>query len=33
MIVGLDVFGGDFAPEANIKGAILCLDELPSEDY
>lgn len=29
MIVGIDVFGGDFAPEANIEGAILALKEMP----
>lgn len=29
MIIGLDVFGGDFAPKANIQGAILSLEELP----
>lgn len=30
MIVGLDVFGGDFAPEANIEGAISALEKMPS---
>ncbi|MDP4291191.1 MAG: phosphate acyltransferase PlsX [Bacteroidota bacterium] len=30
MKVGLDVMGGDFAPEATIKGAILAHKELPS---
>lgn len=29
MLVGLDIYGGDFAPHANIDGAILAIDELP----
>lgn len=28
MIVGLDVAGGDFAPDANIEGAILAREEI-----
>jgi len=27
MRIGLDVMGGDFAPEVTIKGALLSLDE------
>jgi len=30
MRIGLDVMGGDFAPSATIKGALLALQELPS---
>ena len=33
MKIGLDVMGGDFAPKANIKGACLALQELPSSDH
>ena len=29
MKIGLDILGGDFAPDANIKGALLALSELP----
>ena len=29
MLVGLDIYGGDFAPHANIDGAILAIDVLP----
>lgn len=29
MRIGLDVMGGDFAPSATIKGALLALQELP----
>ncbi len=32
MKIGLDVMGGDFAPEATVLGALLALDKLP-EDY
>ncbi|MEA3479955.1 MAG: phosphate--acyl-ACP acyltransferase [Bacteroidota bacterium] len=32
MNIGLDVMGGDFAPDATIDGAMLALDELPSND-
>ncbi|MES2798639.1 MAG: phosphate acyltransferase PlsX [Bacteroidota bacterium] len=31
MKIGIDILGGDFAPDANIKGAILAKSELPSE--
>jgi len=31
MKIGLDILGGDFAPEANVKGAILAHRELPSD--
>lgn len=31
MKIGIDVLGGDFAPEANLKGAILAKNELPGE--
>lgn len=31
MKIGIDVLGGDFAPDANIKGAILAQRELPEE--
>jgi len=31
MRIGLDVMGGDFAPEATTKGALLALNELPSD--
>ena len=31
MRIGLDVMGGDFAPEVTIKGALLSLDELPHD--
>jgi glycerol-3-phosphate acyltransferase PlsX len=31
MKIGLDILGGDFAPEANIKGAILAKQALPSD--
>ena len=31
MKIGLDILGGDFAPEANVLGAIKSLDDLPSE--
>ncbi|MEI6822793.1 MAG: phosphate acyltransferase PlsX [Bacteroidota bacterium] len=32
MKLGLDVMGGDFAPDATIKGAILTLKEIPESD-
>jgi glycerol-3-phosphate acyltransferase PlsX len=32
MKIGLDVMGGDFAPDATIAGAILALSELPEND-
>ena len=31
MKIGIDIFGGDFAPEANIDGAILAQKELPQD--
>ncbi len=31
MRIGLDIMGGDFAPEATVKGAILARHELPSD--
>lgn len=31
MRLGLDISGGDFAPQANVLGAILALQELPDE--
>lgn len=31
MKLGLDINGGDFAPRANVLGAILALDELPDD--
>jgi len=31
MRIGLDIMGGDFAPEATISGAILAYNELPAE--
>lgn len=30
--IGLDVMGGDFAPEATLSGAILALDQLNEDD-
>ena len=32
MKLGLDVMGGDFAPDATIKGAILAFKEIPNSD-
>ncbi len=29
--IGIDIFGGDFAPETTVKGAILAQKELPSD--
>ena len=31
MRIGLDVMGGDFAPSATVKGAILALQEMPKD--
>jgi glycerol-3-phosphate acyltransferase PlsX len=31
MKIGIDILGGDFAPDANIKGALLALSELPAD--
>ena len=31
MKLGLDISGGDFAPRANVLGAILALDQLPDD--
>ncbi|MBM3451540.1 MAG: phosphate acyltransferase PlsX [Bacteroidetes bacterium] len=31
MKIGIDVLGGDFAPDVNIDGSILALNELPKE--
>jgi len=31
MKIGLDILGGDFAPDANISGAILAQKELPQD--
>ena len=31
MKIGIDIFGGDFAPDANIAGAILAQKELPQD--
>jgi glycerol-3-phosphate acyltransferase PlsX len=33
MRIGLDVSGGDFAPDANLSGAILALSDLPSNAH
>jgi len=32
MKIGLDVMGGDFAPEATIAGALMAIERLPSDD-
>lgn len=32
MRLGLDVFGGDFAPQVTLEGLVLLLAELPAED-
>jgi glycerol-3-phosphate acyltransferase PlsX len=29
--IGLDIMGGDFAPENTIGGAVLALKELPAD--
>ena len=31
MRIGIDILGGDFAPEANLDGVIMALSELPKE--
>lgn len=31
MKIGIDILGGDFAPDANLSGAVLAKKELPSE--
>jgi fatty acid/phospholipid biosynthesis enzyme len=31
MKIGIDVLGGDFAPDVNIDGASLALNELPQD--
>ena len=31
MKIGIDIFGGDFAPDANVSGAILAQKELPED--
>ncbi|HLU87318.1 MAG TPA: phosphate acyltransferase PlsX [Taishania sp.] len=31
MKVGIDILGGDFAPDANLSGAVLAKNELPSD--
>lgn len=31
MIIGLDISGGDFAPDANVLGALYAIDKLPKE--
>ena len=31
MKIGIDILGGDFAPEANIAGAVLARKELPQD--
>jgi len=31
MKIGIDIFGGDFAPEATVKGSILAYNELPKD--
>ena len=31
MKIGIDIFGGDFAPKANIEGAILAQKEFPQD--
>jgi glycerol-3-phosphate acyltransferase PlsX len=32
MRIGIDIMGGDFAPEATVSGAFLALDKMSSED-
>jgi phosphate acyltransferase len=32
MRIALDAMGGDYAPEANVKGAVLAAEQL-EEDY
>ena len=31
MKIGIDILGGDFAPDVNISGAILAKQELPND--
>ena len=31
MKIGIDILGGDFAPDANIAGAVLAKKELPQD--
>jgi glycerol-3-phosphate acyltransferase PlsX len=31
MKIGIDIYGGDFAPEANIDGVLLAFKELPDD--
>ena len=32
MKIGIDVMGGDFAPDATIKGALLAREQISSDD-
>ena len=32
MKIGIDIFGGDYAPEATVKGALLALKEIDADD-
>ena len=31
MRIGIDIMGGDYAPQKTVQGAILALNELPSD--
>ena len=31
MKIGIDILGGDFAPDANLAGAVLAKKELPED--
>ena len=31
MKIGIDIMGGDFAPDATVAGAILAYNELPND--
>ena len=31
MRIGIDILGGDFAPEANLDGVFMALSELPND--
>ena len=31
MRIGIDILGGDFAPEANLDGVVMALSELPND--
>ena len=31
MRIGIDILGGDFAPEANLDGVFMALSELPED--